>query len=166
MLETVPDHETADDRPYYARKTPRRRSSPNGRLTALRCGFLENVLSAIAKSRPIKVCTYVLATPGTDVDGTHARLGKYAAERGWRVHGEHFTDQLIGGSTQTDVQPEFDKACSLAGGGFLDGILSTGREAMPVGDDTYENCLRWLNDHYAFIAYPKPTSEGTPWTDR
>lgn len=165
MLDFVPDG-MDEDWPWSDLEAPRHRLSTGSRLTALRRSFLDSALSAIARDRPIRVSTYVLASSGTDVVAAHTLLSEHAAGRGWRVHREHFTDQPPGGPTPTDVRPGFNLACRHAGAGFVDGILATSREALPPSDDAYEHYLRWLHDRFAFIAYSQPTVEGTPWKDR
>ncbi|MFH9467117.1 hypothetical protein ACH4LT_07445 [Streptomyces clavifer] len=157
MLEIVPADEIDDDWPYYDREVPRRRLSAGSRLAALRRSFFESAVSTITPHRPIRVSTYVLAGPGVGVDVEHALLSEFAQGRNWRVHRERFTDQTPGGPTPTDIRPEFNRACRHAGAGFVDGILTTSRQAMPTADDAYEYFLHWLHDRRAFIAYGQLT---------
>ncbi|RPK32434.1 hypothetical protein EES39_38770 [Streptomyces sp. ADI92-24] len=163
MLETIPDVEVDAEWPYYDR-APRERLSAGSRLAALRRGFYENALSAVAKDRQVRVTTYVLAGPGIDAGATHALLAEFADGRGWRLCRGCFTDRPRLGPVPAGARPEFYRACRAAGAGFVDGILTTSRQAMPASDDAYEGYLRWLHDRFTFIAY-LPTPGGTSWTD-
>ncbi|MFC9931694.1 hypothetical protein [Streptomyces sp. NPDC127190] len=130
----------------------------------MRRSVYEDALAAIRAGRPVKVSTYVFATPGVDVDATHRLLAEHARDRGWVVHRERFTDEPTAGTAPS--RPQFHLACRHAGSGFVDGVLAVGREAMPSTDEAYEAYLRWLHRHYSFIAFQQQTLGGAPWTDR
>ncbi|MFE6335228.1 hypothetical protein ACFVOK_18720 [Streptomyces sp. NPDC057798] len=114
--------------------------------------------------RRIRVTTVVFAGPGVDAGATHTLLGPYARDRGWDVHRERFTDEPSRGPLRT--RPQFNTACRRAGSGFVDGVLTTDRGAMPSTDEAYEAYLRWLHRHYAFIAFLQAGLRGPPWTAR
>ncbi|MFJ2419172.1 hypothetical protein [Streptomyces brevispora] len=156
MLETIPPDEIEDGWPHYGR--PRMRLTSGARLSNLRWHFYDSAMARIAKGRPVRVATYVPATPGTDPAAVHARLAKVADDREWRVHRITYTD--CPGKDPTTApysdegRPALDRACGAARGGFVDGILTTGRQAIPASDDVYEQYLRWLHDRCAFVAFP------------
>ncbi|MFD9394165.1 hypothetical protein ACFWBB_26535 [Streptomyces sp. NPDC060000] len=162
-LQLVPDDEIDDWDPWRP-SAPRLRPSASSRLNALRRSFYEDALSAIGPGRPIRVATYVFAARGVDVDAAHAMLAEHARDRGWTVHRDRFTDEPTGGPLP--ARPQFNRACRHAGSGFADGVLASGRGAMPTTDEAYESYLRWLRDRYAFLAFQQPAIGGTPWTDR
>ncbi|MEU7322696.1 hypothetical protein ABZ682_19390 [Streptomyces griseoviridis] len=108
----------------------------DARLSALRRSVFSDAVAAVKPGRPIKVTTYVLAAPGVDADATHSLLAEHARSRGWVVHREHFTDEPAGGPLP--LRPQFNIACRRAGAGFVDGVLTTGRGAMPATDEAYE----------------------------
>ncbi|MET8717359.1 hypothetical protein ABZV52_29785 [Streptomyces sp. NPDC004735] len=143
-------------------EAPRHRPSASHRLTALRRNYLDSALSAIRQDRAVRVSTYVLALPGTDIDATHALLDEFARARGWHRHRQRFVEQPAAGPTPVAVRPEFSQACRHAGAGFVDGILTTNRAAMPDSDDLYEHHLHWLHDRCAFIAYAQPAPHRPP----
>ncbi|MFI9772901.1 hypothetical protein ACIHJG_39625 [Streptomyces sp. NPDC052415] len=143
---------------------PRLRPTVDSRLSTLRRTVYGDAIAAVKPGRRIRVTTYVFAGPGVDADATHTLLGRYARDRGWDVHRERFTDDPSGGPLLT--RPQFNTACRRAGSGFVDGVLTTDRGAMPSTDEAYEAYLRWLHRHYAFIAFLQPNYGGSPWTDR
>ncbi|MEU0744777.1 hypothetical protein, partial [Streptomyces sp. NPDC006134] len=159
-LRPVPADELEEPLLWWESSEPRYRPTTDARLTALRRAVFEHAISAIKPGRPVKVTTYVIASPGVDADAVHTLLGQYARDRGWVVHRERFTDISTGGPPL--ARPQFNLACRHAGSGFVDGVLTTGRQAMPSTDEAYEAYLRWLHRHHAFLAFPQPTLGGTP----
>ncbi len=163
-LRPVTLDEIDEPRWWWTRPEPRFRPTPDARLSALRRSVYDDALAAIRAERPVKVSTYVFATPGLDVHATHRLLAEHARDRGWVVHRECFTDEPTAGPVP--ARPQFNRACRHAGSGFVDGLLAVGREAMPSTDEAYEAYLRWLHRHYSFIAFLQPTLGGTPCANR
>ncbi|MGW1728900.1 hypothetical protein ACWCQK_39305 [Streptomyces sp. NPDC002306] len=163
-LQPVPPDELEESRPWWNPAEPRFRMTPDARLSALHRSVFGSAIAAVKPGRPVKVTAYVFAAPGVDIDATHTLLGQHARDRGWSVHREHFTDQPMSGSLP--VRPQFNIACRRAGSGFVDGVLTTGRGAMPSTDEAYEAYLRWLQRHNVFVAFLQPITRGTAWTDQ
>ncbi|MEV8544442.1 hypothetical protein [Streptomyces sp. NPDC051572] len=162
-LRPVPADEIEEPWLWRQSTGPWFRPTSDARLSDLRRSVFGDAVAGIKPGRPIRVNTYVFAAPGVDVDATHNLLGQYARDRGWAVHRERFTDVPTGGSLP--IRPQFNIACRRAGSGFVDGVLTTDRGAMPSTDEAYEAYLRWLHRHAAFVAFSKPTLGGTAWTD-
>ncbi|MEU0663944.1 hypothetical protein [Streptomyces lavendulocolor] len=163
-LQPVPVNELDEALHWWGSQEPWSRLTSSSRLSALRRQFYEDALAAVGPNRTVKVCTYVFAGRGVDVEGSHALLARNARDRGWTVHRERFTDEATDGPLP--AWPQFDLACRHARSGFVDGVLVHDRNAMPVSDESYEAYLRWLNCHHAFIAFLQPTFGGTPCVDR
>ncbi|MYW67168.1 hypothetical protein GTY65_24315 [Streptomyces sp. SID8379] len=144
-------------------KPPQARFRPttDARLNALRHSFYGDAIAALKPGRAVTVTTYVLASPGVDVDATHELLGRHARDRGWTVHRDRFTDTPVNGPLP--IRPQFNLACRHAGAGFATGVLAVGRAAMPSTDETYESYLHWLHSRCAFIAFLQPQPGGSPW---
>ncbi|MYX26775.1 hypothetical protein GTY75_08840 [Streptomyces sp. SID8381] len=165
-LELVPpDERDRDSRFWWAARGPvAMRPTADSRLSTMRRRFYEEALSAIGPNRTVKVATYVFAAPGVDIDGAHSLLERHARDRGWRTW-RRFTDRS-GHGALGGARPDFYRACRFAGGGFADGVLVFGEDAITSDAASYEAYLNWLHDHYAFIAFMSPHLEGSPWTRR
>lgn len=150
-LRRILSDEIEEPRLWWESEEPRFRPTTHSRLSALRRQIYDDAIAAIPASRPVKVSTYVFADHGLDVDATHDLLAETARSRGWHVHRERFTDTSTSGPLRT--RPQFNLACRHAGSGFVDGVVTTGREAMPSTDEAYEAYLRWLQRHYTFITF-------------
>ncbi|MGW4086949.1 hypothetical protein ACWEGS_28355 [Streptomyces sp. NPDC004822] len=157
-LQLVPPDEIDEPRLWWRPQEPRLRPTTDSRLCALRQHVLGDALAAVKPGRAVRVATYVYAAPGVDAEATHTLLGRYARDRGWAVHREHFTDEPTGGPIA--VRPQFNTACRRAGSGFVDGVLAPDRGAMPSADEAYEAYLHWLHRHYAFVAFLLPSYGG------
>jgi hypothetical protein len=163
-LQPVPADELDEPWLWWKPAEPRFRMTADARLSALRRSVFGDAMAGVKPGRPIRVTTYVFAAPGVDVDATHALLGRHARDRGWAVHRERFTDEPPGGPLP--IRPQFNIACRRAGSGFVDGVLTTDRGAMPSTDEAYEAYLRWLHRHTVFVAFMQPTTGGAEWTDQ
>ncbi|MFE0725092.1 hypothetical protein ACFW4O_19130 [Streptomyces mutabilis] len=78
----------------------------------------------------------------------------YAHDRGWHVVGR-FVDATP--DTQPWTREEWPKVLRQLRGGFAQGVVTDGRSAVSTADEPYEQTLRWLSDHFSFIAHAKPT---------
>ncbi|MFI7415349.1 hypothetical protein ACIBU0_42615 [Streptomyces sp. NPDC049627] len=163
-LQPVPADELDEPWLWWRPAEPRWRPTLDARLSSLRRTVFDDAVAAVKPGRPIKVTTYVFAGPGVDADATHTLLERHARDRGWAVHREHFTDEPMDGPIP--ARPQFNIACRRAGSGFVDGVLTTDRAAMPSTDEAYEAYLRWLHRHNAFVAFLQPNIGGTAWTDQ
>ncbi|MFI5990260.1 hypothetical protein ACIBAC_00200 [Streptomyces sp. NPDC051362] len=159
-LQPVPADEL--EASWWRRNEPRFRLTDEARLSALRRSVFTDAVDLVKPGRPIKVTTYVFAAGGVDVDAMHTLLGQHARDRGWAVDRERFTDKPVRGPLP--IRPQFHSACRRASCGYVDGVLTTGRNAMPSNVEAYEAYLRWLHRHGAFVAFPKPNIGGPEWT--
>ncbi|MGR8008618.1 hypothetical protein [Streptomyces hypolithicus] len=131
------------------------------RLNAIRHSFYEEAIAGRAEQgRQIRVTTYVLASRGVDVEGTHHALTEHAQRMDWRLGGLRFTDKYV--SRPDDARPAFNEACRYAAAGFVDGILTPDRAALTPSDEAYEAYLRWLHDRLSFVAFLPTTSQRLP----
>ncbi|MFD7866000.1 hypothetical protein [Streptomyces sp. NPDC059783] len=153
MLEAVPSDEIADGWPDYGQ--PRMRQTTEARLANLRRGYLTNALGAIPETRQVRVATYVLAEPGVDAESVHGHLVKFARACNWHVHRVayiEYSDASIRppGNAQ---RPALDAACQAISHGFVHGILTTNRQAIPASSFAYEHLLCRLAERLAFVAF-------------
>ncbi|SEE84787.1 hypothetical protein SAMN05216483_6773 [Streptomyces sp. 2131.1] len=153
MLEAVPPDEIADGWPDYGQ--PRMRQTDEARLANLRRSYLTSALAAIPASRTVSVATYVLAEPGVDVEATHAALVRFAWTRDWGVYRVPFIEYPAASIRPPGnvERPELDAACQAISRGFVHGILTTTRAAMPASSFAYEHLLRRLAERLAFVAF-------------
>ncbi|MER8030757.1 hypothetical protein ABTZ78_17560 [Streptomyces bauhiniae] len=126
------------------------------RLNAVRRDLCDEVLNLLGG--PPRVATYVCDQPGLDPAYWHGALAALATRHGWRVVQQHFTDQH-----DAEGSPQFNAACRHAAGGFIDGILIIRRHALDLRDDEYEQRLRWLREHRAFLAVHRQLDTGSAW---
>ncbi|MFJ4623651.1 hypothetical protein [Streptomyces sp. NPDC088812] len=121
----------------------------------IRLGRLSRSTLDIAITRPgapFKVVVYANA-PGGDPSRSLSAAEAYALDCGWHVVGR-FVD------VTTDTQPwerqEWPKVLRKLRGGFAQGVVTDDRSAVSVTDEPYEQTLRWLFDHFSFVAHARP----------
>ncbi|MGC4950934.1 hypothetical protein ACLQ2N_32680 [Streptomyces sp. DT224] len=153
MFETVPPDEIADGWPDYGQ--PRLRQTDEARLANLRRGYLTSALAAVPESRQVRVATYVLAEPGVDVEAAHAYLAEFARTRNWHVYRVPYTEYPAASTRPPGnaERPELGAACQAISRGFVHGILTTNRQAIPASSSAYEHLLRRLAEWLAFVAF-------------
>jgi hypothetical protein len=107
---------------------------------------------------PYKVLLYA-NTMVDEPDRALAAAETYAHDRGWRVVG-HFVDATA--ETQPWTRSEWPKVLRQLRGGFAQGVVTDGRSAVSAADESYEQTLRWLSDHFSFIAHARPALLAAP----
>ncbi|MDX3321155.1 hypothetical protein PV415_30050 [Streptomyces sp. ME03-5684b] len=126
---------------------------PANRQTRLVQLYRSTLDAAIAlPEAPYKVLLYA----NTMVDEpAHALAAAetYAYDRGWCVVGR-FVDATT--DTQPWTREEWPKVLRQLRGGFAQGVVTDGRSAVSTADEPYEQTLRWLSDHFSFIAHARP----------
>ncbi|MFC8538008.1 hypothetical protein ACFUJY_29410 [Streptomyces sp. NPDC057249] len=131
------------------------RQSTEARLANLRRGYLTSALGAIPETRQVRVATYVLAGPGVDAEAVHAHLVKFARTRNWLVHRVPYIEYPAASIRPPGnaERPALEAACQAISRGFVHGILTTNRQAIPASSFAYEHLLRRLAERLAFVAF-------------
>jgi hypothetical protein len=98
---------------------------------------------------PYKVLLYANTMAG-EPSRALAAAETYAQDRGWHVVGR-FVD--VTPDTQPWERTEWPKILRKLRGGFAQGVVTADRSAVSPADEPYEQTLRWLSDHFSFIAH-------------
>ncbi|WP_225637450.1 hypothetical protein [Streptomyces solaniscabiei] len=105
---------------------------------------------------PYKVVLYAITTVG-DPAPSLAAAEAYAHDCGWCVV-DRFVD--VTAATQPWARDGWNKVLAKLRGGFAQGVVTDDRSAVSDADEPYEQTLRWLFDHFSFVAHarPRPTA--------
>jgi hypothetical protein len=137
-----------DDSSWDPTEEPRVTTYREARLSRLRQSTFDTAVNRADAT--YKVVLYASVAAGHDPFQALALAEEYAQERGWQVVAR-LTDDA------TDAKPwereEWREILKALRGGFAQGVVTVDRSAVSPADEPYEQTLRWLLDHFSFVAH-------------
>ncbi|MFF7359012.1 hypothetical protein ACFZA1_41415 [Streptomyces filipinensis] len=121
------------------------------RLSRLRRSTLDTAVSRAGAT--YKVVLYASVAAGTDPAPVLDLAEEYARARGWLVVARLADARSAAGPGKRE---QWRQALKALRGGFAQGVVTVDRSTVSPTDESYEQTLHWLLDHFSFVAHVRP----------
>lgn len=137
-----------DDSWWDPTEEPRGTTCREARLSRLRRSTFDTAVSRADAT--YKVVLYASVATGLDPCPALDLAEEYAHKQRWQVVARFADAATYARPWEREEWREILKALR---GGFAQGVVTVDRSAVSPADEPYEQTLRWLLDHFSFVAH-------------